>query len=75
VINSTTNIAALCIFLLNGKVLFPLGIIAGLFGMAGNYLGALYFEKGGARNVKPVILFVLTVFFIKIVYELYFKGY
>lgn len=71
VINSTTNIAALCIFLLNGKVLFPLGIIAGLFGMAGNYLGALYFEKGGARNVKPVILFVLTIFFIKVVYELY----
>ena len=71
VINSTTNIAALCIFLLNGKVLFPLGIIAGLFGMAGNYLGALYFEKGGAKNVKPVILFVLTIFFIKVVYELY----
>lgn len=71
VINSTTNITALCIFLLNGKVLFPLGIIAGLFGMAGNYLGALYFEKGGARNVKPVILFVLTIFFIKVVYELY----
>ena len=73
VINSTTNIAALCIFLLHGKVLFPLGIIAGLFGMAGNYLGALYFEKGGARNVKPIILLVLSIFFCKIVYEMYIK--
>lgn len=73
VINSTTNIAALCIFLLHGKVLFPLGIIAGIFGMAGNYLGALYFEKGGARNVKPIILFVLAIFFCKIVYEMYIK--
>lgn len=73
VINSTTNIAALCIFLLHGKVLFPLGIIAGLFGMAGNYLGARYFEKGGARNVKPIILLVLSIFFCKIVYEMYIK--
>ena len=73
VINSTTNIAALCIFLLNGKVLFPLGIIAGIFGMAGNYLGAMYFAKGGAKNVKPVILLVLTIFFLKILYELFLK--
>lgn len=70
VINSTTNIAALCVFLLNGKVLFPLGPIAGLFGMAGNYLGALYFAKGGAKNVKPVIMTVLTIFFLKVLYEL-----
>lgn len=70
VINSTTNIAALCVFLLNGKVLFPLGPIAGLFGMAGNYLGAVYFAKGGARNVKPVIITVLTIFFLKVLYEL-----
>lgn len=73
VINSTTNITALCVFLLNGKVLFPLGIIAGLFGMAGNYLGAQYFAKGGAKNVKPVIITVLTIFFIKVVYELVMK--
>lgn len=73
VINSTTNITALCVFLLNGKVLFPLGIIAGLFGMAGNYLGAQYFAKGGAKNVKPVIITVLTIFFIKVLYELITK--
>lgn len=60
-------------FLLNGKVLFPLGIIAGLFGMAGNYLGAQYFAKGGAKNVKPVIITVLTIFFIKVLYELITK--
>jgi len=73
VINSTTNIAALCVFLLNGKVLFPLGPIAGCFGMLGNYLGALYFSKSGAKNVKPVIIVVLSIFFIKVIYELFFK--
>ena len=74
VINSTTNLAALCVFLLNGKVLLPLAITAGLFNMAGNYLGAMYFERGGGKNVKPIILFVLAVFFIKVIYELVFGN-
>lgn len=38
--------------------------------MAGNYLGAVYFAKGGAKNVKPVIITVLTIFFLKVLYEL-----
>lgn len=70
-INATTNVAALCVFLLNGKILFPLGIIAGLFGMAGNYLGAIYFAKSGAKNVRPIIMAVLVIFFVKILYELW----
>lgn len=73
-INLTTNVAALAVFLLNGKVLFPLGIIAGLFGMAGNYLGAQYFARGGAKNVKPVIVMVLVIFFVKVIYDLYLGG-
>lgn len=72
-INLTTNVAALCVFLLNAKVLFPLGIIAGLFGMAGNWLGASYFANGSARNVKPIIMIVLGIFFLKVIYELFFK--
>ena len=72
-INLTTNVAALCVFLLNAKVLFPLGIIAGLFGMAGNWLGASYFANGSARNVKPIIMIVLGIFFLNVIYELFFK--
>ena len=73
VINSTTNLAALFVFLANDVVLLPLGLVAGLFNMAGNYFGARYFEKGGAQNVKPVIIIVLTVFFAKVVYELFLR--
>ena len=36
-INLTSNITALVVFLLNGKVLLPLGIVAGLFNIAGNW--------------------------------------
>ena len=31
------------------------------------------FAKGGAKNVKPVIITVLTIFFIKVLYELITK--
>ena len=68
-INLTTNITALAVFMLNGKVLYPLGLAAGVFSIAGNYLGAKHFEKGGGKSVKPVMIVVLTVFFIKVLYE------
>lgn len=70
VINLTSNITALAVFLLNGKVLLPLGIAAGLFNIAGNYLGARMFEKGGAKAVKPVMLTVLVIFFIRVLSDL-----
>lgn len=73
VINSATNLAALAVFLSHGMVLFPLGIIAGVFGMAGNYLGAWYFSKGGAANTKPIMLTILSIFFIRVIYELFIK--
>ena len=70
VINLTTNVSALAIFLLNGKVLLPLGITAGVFSIAGNYLGARRFSKGGASSVRPVMLIVLAIFFAKVLTEL-----
>lgn len=70
VINLTTNIAALTVFVLNGKVIYLLGIPAGIFSIAGNYVGTRFFEKGGSKAVKPVMLIVLTVFFVKTAYEL-----
>ena len=70
VINLTTNVSALAIFLLNGKVLLSLGITAGLFSIAGNYLGARRFSKGGASSVRSVMLIVLAIFFAKVLTEL-----
>ncbi|MBR5090809.1 MAG: TSUP family transporter [Ruminiclostridium sp.] len=72
-INFSTNISALVVFLINGQVLFPLGIIAGVFNIAGNYLGAARFEKNGSKIVKPVLIIVLSVFFIKLIYEMIFQ--
>ena len=68
-INLSTNIAALSVYLLNGQVIIPLGIVAGLFNIAGNYLGATKFTKGGTKIVKPIMLLVIVIFFVKVLGE------
>ena len=66
VINLTSNITSLVIFILNGQVLFPLGIAAALCNMAGGYIGAGLAMSKGANIVKPIILFVLFLLLLKI---------
>lgn len=68
-INLTTNLSALVVFLLNGKVLLTLGLVAGAFGILGNYLGTHLFIQGGVKFVKPVILIVLVIFFVKVLLQ------
>jgi uncharacterized membrane protein YfcA len=72
VINLTTNLTGLTVFLLNDSVMLQLGLIGGLFGIAGNYLGARYFKHGGAQIARPLILMVLVLFFIKLAYDFWF---
>lgn len=65
-INLTTTITALIVFLLNGQVMISLGIAAGVCNMAGSWVGAgLAITKGG-RIIKPVLLIVLALMAIKI---------
>lgn len=73
VINLATNFASLTVFLAHGVVLFPLAIVAALFGIAGNYLGANHFSKRGVGFVKPLTVAVLIIFFIKLCYEVFLQ--
>ena len=70
VINLTSNVSSLVVYLLNGQVVVPLGLVASVFGLAGNYLGSQSFTKRGAAVARPVILLVLAVFFVRTVLEL-----
>ena len=69
-INLTTNLAALAVFLVEGKVVLVLGLVAGLFGILGNYLGSKTFIQGGVKFTRPLILVVLTIFFIRVIWHL-----
>lgn len=66
IINLTTNITSLVIFLLNGQVLLPLGLAAAVCNMAGNYIGAGLALTRGSKITRPVILLVLALLFLKI---------
>lgn len=68
-INLSTNIAALTVYIINGQVLLPLGIVAGCFNIVGNYLGASKFTSGGTKIVKPIMVLVIVIFFIKVINE------
>lgn len=68
-INLATNLSALVVFLINGKVVFAIGLVAGLFSIAGNWLGSSLFKKGGSKAVKPIMITVLVIFFVKVLYE------
>lgn len=69
-VNLTTNLTALAVYLIHGKVLIPLGLAAGLCSVAGNYIGISFFERGGSRAVKPIMLGVLALFFLRVLTEL-----
>lgn len=66
VINLSSNIAAIIVFLINGKVMIPLGLAAGVFCIAGHYLGSGLVVKNGRKIVRPVVLVVLLSLFVKI---------
>ena len=67
VINLTTNITSLVIFLMNGQVLIPLGLAAAVCNMAGNYVGAGLAMTKGSRITRPVIVLVLALLFLKVI--------
>ncbi len=70
VINLASNVMSLFVFLLNGQVLFLLGLPAALCSIAGNYLGSTLVMKNGIRIVRPIIIVVLVILFIKIIMEM-----
>lgn len=67
VINLSSNIAALITFIINGKVYYPLGLAAGVFCIAGHYIGSGMVVNNGRKVVRPVVLVVLSILFIKII--------
>lgn len=66
VINLTSNITSLIIFLINGEVLFSVGIVAAACNMLGGYIGAGLVMKNGAKIIKPSIIFVLILLALKV---------
>lgn len=69
IINLSSNIASLTTFLFSGQVVIALGLAAGVFSIAGHYVGSGLVLKNGTKIIRPIILVVLGLLFVKIVFE------
>lgn len=69
-VNLASNVGALLTSAVAGKVIAPIGLIAGVFSIAGHYIGAGLTIKNGTKIVRPIIFAVLALLAIKIVIEL-----
>lgn len=70
VANLASNVASLVVYLINGSVLFSVGVPAICCSMLGNWLGARYAIKGGSKKIRLVMFFVLGLLFLKTVLSL-----
>lgn len=69
VLNLSSNVTSLAVFLLHGQVILPLGLAAACFNMAGNYIGSGLVMNKGAKIVRPIIIAVLILLGIRILSE------
>lgn len=65
--NLSSNLMALAVFLFSKKIVIGLGLAASVFSIAGHYMGAGMVMKNGNKIVRPIILVVLLLLFIKII--------
>ena len=66
VINLTTNLTSLAIFLMNGQAVLLLGLAAAACNMAGYYVGSSLALKQSSKVTRPVIILVLVLLFLKV---------
>ena len=69
-INLASNLSALAAFLIGGQVVLTLGLAASVFSIAGHYTGSSMVMKNGTKIVKPIILVVLALLFLKVICDL-----
>lgn len=72
IVNLGSNLMAALVFLFHGKVLFWLAIPCNITNMIANYIGSKLAIKNGDRIVRPVLIFVLILLFIKMIYDVIF---
>jgi len=67
IVNLSSNIGALTVFIINGKVIFLLGAVAAAFSVLGNFIGSKLVLTKGVAVVRPVMLIVLALLLIKLI--------
>jgi uncharacterized membrane protein YfcA len=66
--NWATNVAALCVFIPQGAVLWKVGLVMGAANLAGGYVGARTAVARGSRFVRVFFVLVVSAFIVTIGY-------
>ncbi|MDR2909181.1 MAG: TSUP family transporter [Oscillospiraceae bacterium] len=69
-VNLFSNAAAFATLLMEGRVVFALGVPAALCSVIGGYVGAGLALKKGAKVFKPVLIAVLALLLARVAYDL-----
>jgi uncharacterized membrane protein YfcA len=69
-INFASNLASMITWLVNGSVLFSLALPCMASTIAGNFIGSKLAIKIGGKFIKPVILIVAALLFIRVIFDL-----
>ena len=67
VLNLASNYASLFTYLMNGLVVFHIGIPCAISNILGNLLGSHFALKKGARFIRPMMLVVLVLLLGKLI--------
>jgi len=66
VINFTTNVSSLVVYIFSGNVIWIVGLVAAVCNMAGNYVGSGLAMKKSDKITRPVIILVLLLLAVKV---------
>jgi uncharacterized membrane protein YfcA len=72
--NLASNIGALSVFLIEGKVIFLLGLPLAIANVAGNYLGSSLAIKMGNSTVRGFLFISLSILFISLFWKYFIDG-
>lgn len=71
IVNYASNVSAFVYFLLQGKIFWPVAVVAIAGSICGNWLGSGLVVKSADRVVIPVFRFVLLLLMLKCSYDLF----
>jgi uncharacterized protein len=74
VVNFASNLAALCLFSLQGSVLFAVALPMGIAQLVGGHFGAHAALEGGDRVVRGVLLLVVVALVVKLASDLWLAS-
>ena len=68
-LNFTSNIASLLVFIFSGKIYILLGLVMGIFQFIGAQLGSRFAMKHGAKIIRPLLVLVCLAMAVKLLLD------